>query len=88
MALCLDKSLLQFEVPTTESGGQVIGLKDHRIVAYIVVEVDYFVVLGQMERVLNQIALVTFKLHIGDLHIINEAYDLIKDLVLGLTESA
>ena len=88
MALCLNESLLQFEVSTTESGGQVIGLKDHRIVAYIVVEVDYFVVLGQMERVLNQIALVTFKLHIRDLHIINEAYDLIKDLVLSLTESA
>lgn len=41
-----------------------------------------------MEGVLDKISLVPLELDIRDLNIVYEANDLIKDLVLGLTEGS
>ena len=88
MTLGLHEALLELEVSAVEGGGQVVGLKDDGVVADVVVEVNYFVVLGEVERVLDQISLVAHELHVGDLYVVNEANDLVKDLILGLAESA
>lgn len=49
VALGLYKALLQLEVAASERSRKVIGLKNDRIVRHIIVEIDYFVVLGQVE---------------------------------------
>ena len=41
-----------------------------------------------MERVLDKISLVTLELHVGDFDIVDEADDLVEDLVFRLTKSA
>lgn len=53
VTLGLDKALLEFEVTTMESGCEVIGLENDSVVADIVVEIDNFVGLGQVEGVLD-----------------------------------
>ncbi len=53
VALGLHEALLQLEVATVESSGEIIGLENDGIVANIIVEIDYFVVLGKTERVLD-----------------------------------
>ena len=58
MTFGLNKAFLKFEVSTVEVGGKIVCLKDNSIVGYVVVEIDYFVVLGQMERVFYQITFV------------------------------
>ena len=41
-----------------------------------------------MERVLDKISLVALELNVGDFDVINEADDLVEDLILSLTKCA
>ena len=41
-----------------------------------------------MERVIDKISLVTLELYVGDFDIVDEADDLVEDLVFRLTKSA
>ena len=88
MAFRLYETFLKFEVAAVESCGEVVGLEDDGIVANIIVEVDKLVIILEMERVLNKISLIALELNIGDFHIIDEADNLIKYLILGLAECA
>lgn len=49
VTLSLNEALLELEVATVEGGCEVIRLEHDGVVADIVVEIDYFVCLGQME---------------------------------------
>ena len=60
MAFCLHEALLELEMATVESGGEVVCLENDGVVGDVVVEVDKFIVLLQVERVLDQVALVSF----------------------------
>jgi hypothetical protein len=87
MALCLDKALFQLKVSTVESRSQVISFEDYGVVGNIVVEIYKFVIILQVERVLNEISFVTLELYVRNFHVINKTNDLIEDLILSLTES-
>jgi len=53
VALGLYKALLEFEVAAVEGGREVVGLEDDGVVGDVVVEVDEFVVVLQVERVFD-----------------------------------
>ena len=87
VTLGLHKAFLQLEMATVESCREVVGFENNSIVAHVVVEVDDFVILLQVEGVFNKITLVSFQLDVGDLHIVDEADNLLKDFFLCLTQS-
>ena len=43
---------------------------------------------GSKNRVFDEVPLIALELHIRDLYIVYEADDLVKDLILGLTQCA
>ena len=88
MTLGLDEALLKLEVATVEGCREVVSFEDDSIVANIIVEIDKLVCRRKAEGVLDKISLVALELHIWDFDVVYKAYDVIKDVVLGLTERA
>lgn len=60
MAFSLHEALLELEMATVEGGREIVCLENDGVVGDVVVEVDKFIVLLQVERVLDQVALVPF----------------------------
>jgi len=88
VALGLHEALLQLEMATVEGSGEVVSLENDGVVGDIVVEIHKFIVLLQVERVLDQVPLVPLQLNVWDLDVVNEANDLSEDFVFGLAERA
>lgn len=88
MAFGLDEAFLKLKVATVESGSEVVRLKDYGVVFNIIVEVDDLVGLRELEGILNQVPLVALELNIGDLHIVDKAYYLVKYDLFSKTQCA
>jgi hypothetical protein len=71
---------------TLKSCWEIVSLKHYSIICYVVVKVDNFVVLKELEWILNQITLVSFELHVGYFHSVYKANDVIEKLVFSLVE--
>ena len=84
----LHEALLKFEVATVEGGREVVCFEHDCVVGDVVVKVDQFVIVLQVERVFNQIPLVALELDVRDFHVVDEGDDLVKNFVLRLTKRA